>query len=111
MKTPAGHDCPYFYGNYFRGRSQEECRLLKPAGQPWSAGLCKTCPVPAISRANSCQNLVLRPQVTRSLFNFFQARVQISAWCTKSEQNVAEPQLGCGQCHSLPPIFDTRKTP
>lgn len=106
MKTPAGNDCPYFYGNYFRGRAQEECRLLQPAGQTWNPGLCKTCPVPAISRANACQNLVLRPRITHPLEALFQPRVQVSAWCTKSEQNVPEPQIGCGQCHQLPSIFD-----
>ena len=28
MRTPAGKECRYFYGNYHRGRGIEECRLL-----------------------------------------------------------------------------------
>ena len=28
MKTPAGKECKYFYGNYYRGAHQEECRLI-----------------------------------------------------------------------------------
>ena len=54
MKTPAGHECPYFYSDYHRGRNTEECRVLKVARQKWTADLCKTCAVPAITRANAC---------------------------------------------------------
>ena len=59
MRTPAGTECPYFYGDYFRGRNVEECRLLKAAGQRWTRDLCKTCPVPGIARANACEFLKL----------------------------------------------------
>ena len=67
MKTPAGRECPHFYGNYFRGRNVEECRLLKLNGQIWSRDLCKSCPVPDIARANSCQHMQLRAAVSRSI--------------------------------------------
>ena len=37
MRTPAGKECKYFYGNYFRGRKTEECRLLRESAQSWTA--------------------------------------------------------------------------
>lgn len=102
MKTPAGIECPYFYGDYFRGRNVEECRLLKVAGERWRPDLCRTCPVPGISRANACEFLKLNPTVTRPVHALFQRRVQISAYCEKTKRNVAEPHIGCGECHALP---------
>ena len=109
MRTPAGSECKYFYGDYFRGRSVEECRLLKASGQKWNAGLCKTCPVPAITLANACEFLHLHASVTHPISAAFQRRVQVSAFCEKTERNVREPQIGCGECHPLPPIFDNKK--
>ena len=102
MKTPAGIECLYFYGDYYRGRNAEECRLLMAAGQQWTADLCKTCPVPDIARANSCQYMQLKAVVSRSVFTFFQRRVLVSAFCEKTKRNVDEPQIGCGECHILP---------
>jgi len=102
MKTPAGKECPWFYGDYYRGRTQEECRLLRASGQTWTRDLCNTCPVPAIARANSCENMKLRATVARPFEALFQRRVQVTAYCEKSNQVVAEPQIGCGECHVLP---------
>ncbi len=106
MKTPAGTECPYFYGNYFRGRSQEECRLIgyQPPPHHWSPNLCKSCPVPAIQRHNACPNMVLEAEVQNNLFGLFR-RVKVSAHCTLSQGPVADPHIGCGQCHPLPPEF------
>lgn len=109
MKTPAGRECPHFYGNYFRGRNVEECRLLKQNGQNWSSDLCKTCPIPDIARANSCQYMQLRVIVSRSILTFFQRQVQVSAFCEKTKRNVKEPQIGCGECHDLPFKFEINK--
>jgi hypothetical protein len=102
MKTPAGKECPYFYGDYYRGRNVEECRLLKAQGESWTRDLCATCPVPAIALANSCQHMKLKAKVARPLSAIFQRRVQISAYCEKTERDVVEPQIGCGECHELP---------
>lgn len=102
MKTPAGHECPYFYGDYYRGRNSEECRLLKASDQQWSRELCKTCPVPAIANANACEFMKLRAFVGRPIASVFQRRVQVTAFCDKSQRNVTEPQVGCGECHVLP---------
>ena len=64
MKTPAGTECKYFYGDYYRGRDLEECRLL---GAVWTRDLCRTCPVPSIGMANACEFMQLRGEVIRPL--------------------------------------------
>ncbi len=104
MRTPAGVECRYFYGDYHRGKNHEECRLIGNTPPPgdWKPNLCKTCPVPAIIRANACEHMVLHGEVKRN-FGIFKKQVVVSAYCTKSNQKVAEPQVGCGQCHPLPP--------
>jgi hypothetical protein len=64
--------------------------------------LCKTCPVPDIARANACEFLRLNAIVGRPITAAFQRRVMIAPYCEKSKKNVAEPQVGCGECHALP---------
>lgn len=100
MRTPAGFDCNFFYGNYFRGRNDEECRLIGNAAPPhhWAPDLCKTCPVPAILQANECSHIVYHAEITRGLLGL-KRRVKISAYCEKSKVNVDEPEIGCGHCH------------
>ncbi len=106
MRTPAGFECRYFYGDYYRGRNQEECRLIGNAAPPknWTPDLCRTCPVPAILRANACPSLELRGEVERTMLGL-RRRVKVSAYCTRSEKAVAEPEVGCGLCHPLPDVF------
>ena len=108
MRTPAGIECKYFYGDYYRGRSVEECRLLQASGQRWSPDLCKTCPVPAISRDNSCEHMVLKAEVSNNLFGLIR-KVKISAYCNHTQSVVVDPHIGCGQCHPLPFEFIERK--
>jgi len=108
MKTPAGRECPYFHGDYFRGRNSEECRLLKQSRENWTSDLCKTCPVPDIARANSCQHMKLKAVVARPLTAMFMRRVQVSAFCEKTGRDVSEPQIGCGECHELPFTFEVK---
>jgi len=105
MRTPAGKECTYFYGDYFRGRSTEECRLLGAAQERWSRDLCQTCPVPEVLRANACEFLRLRATVGRSVGAAFRRRVHITAFCEKVGRSVAEPEIGCGECHPLPAEF------
>ena len=80
MKTPAGVECPYFYGDYHRGRSHEECRLLNAAHPPleWQPSMCATCPVPGIKRANTCEEMNLIPEVYRPFF-ILKPRVRVTA--------------------------------
>jgi hypothetical protein len=108
MNNPAGVECSYFFGDYFRGRNREECRLLMATipPLPWQPRLCNGCPVPGILRANSCEHMQLRPELKRP-FPFFPYQVQINAYCQKTDQDVKEPKIGCGACHQLPEIFLT----
>jgi hypothetical protein len=106
MQTPAGQECSYFYGDYFRGRSREECRLLSSASPPlpWNRELCFSCPVPEIQLANACKHMVLIPRLERP-FPFLKRRVRVSTYCNKTERENFDPHIGCGECHSLPPVF------
>jgi hypothetical protein len=101
MKTPFGTECPYFYGDYFRGKQVEDCRLLNKPNQKkvWQRQLCSNCPVPQIIHANACPNMVLSGNVVKFIGL---KKVKVKAYCTKSHQTVKEPKIGCGQCHALP---------
>ena len=102
MRTPAGKECSFFYGDYYRGRNTEECRLLNASGEKWTGTLCQTCPVPGIQLANACEHLQLEGQVVRPLSAMFQRRVQVIARCNKTGRDVREPHVGCGECHAIP---------
>ena len=102
MRTPNGTECKFFYANYFRGRNHEECRLIGVKQPPnnWEPKLCSTCPVPRILVANACPNMVLKGNVKRSLLGI-RKFVEVSAYCTKTNQIVIEPEIGCGECHDI----------
>jgi hypothetical protein len=104
MQTPAGKECRYFYGDYYRGREHEECRLLDAHNLDWYPELCETCPVPEIQLANSCENMRFQPSIRRPLF-FLKGQVSLKTDCDKCECTVDEPRIGCGQCHALPDVF------
>ena len=105
MRTPYGQECRYFFGDYFRGRNFEECRLITDSNSKknWSTKFCKTCPVPGILHANSCRHMQLSGVVKKD-FGFIK-RMHVTASCDKSKSIVKEPHIGCGQCHPLPEIF------
>lgn len=100
MRTPFGTECPYFYGDYYRGKSAEECRLIGAKNPPdqWSADLCKTCPVPGIARANACENMTLYVSIKKAVVKS-KRRVLVTAYCSKSKSEVKIPQIGCEFCH------------
>jgi len=106
MRTPAGKECRFFYGNYHRGREIEECRLLQDASPPlaWKAELCSTCPVPEILMNNACEHLILVPSLVRP-FPFIKQGVQVKPYCLKNQRSGFDPNIGCGECHPLPPEF------
>lgn len=106
MRTPSGVECSYFYGNYFRGRQDEECRLIgnEPAPNNWTPSLCASCPVPGILLANACLDLVLQGNVNKGFLGF-KKQVEVTAFCTKTQRDVSEPAIGCGECHPLPAVF------
>jgi hypothetical protein len=106
MRTPAGKECRYFYGDYYRGRKNEECRLLSEASPPlpWKPELCSTCPVPGILLANACVYMELRPRLKRS-FPFLKQQVEVTSYCTRTNRADFDPHIGCGECHPLPSAF------
>lgn len=100
MRTPAGFECRYFYANYFRGRNQQECRLIaaNPIGERWTPGLCRDCPVPKILLTNACPHLMLDGRVVKT-WGGLGRKVAVAASCTKTLDEVANPHVGCGHCH------------
>ncbi|MEJ2549331.1 MAG: hypothetical protein P8Z42_11185 [Anaerolineales bacterium] len=100
MRTPAGNECPYYYQDFHRGRSIQECRLIErtPNGGKYTPDLCAKCRVPRIVMANACKRMVLEARVV-SGFLGLNRRVEVSAFCTRTLENVAEPEIGCGECH------------
>jgi hypothetical protein len=106
MNSPKRIDCRFFYGDYYRGREIEECRLIgkQPPPHHWTIDLCRKCPVPRILRANACENMILKASVKPVFLNFGR-RVVVSSYCTKTKTDVAEPEIGCGECHPMPSIF------
>lgn len=90
-------DCPYFHGDYFRGRSKEYCRLLEQSGygEQWTINLCGSCPVPGILHETTCNHLALEAEIVRK-FGLF-PRVRVFAICTESLQALADPRH-CESC-------------
>jgi len=105
MRTPFGQECRYYYQDFHRNRSTQECRLVgaSATARDWSDDLCRTCPVPGILRANGCPTLRLVGQVVRGFLGFGR-HMQVTATCSRSGGPVAEPHIGCGQCHLESPI-------
>jgi hypothetical protein len=103
VRTPAGQECPYFYGDYRRGRNTEECRLIEagPGEIEWRPPMCQSCPVPRIVMANACPHMHLRAKIGHRWLGFVQ-QVEVTAYCDKAEAIVDEPEVGCGQCHDRP---------
>ena len=100
MRTPAGKECPFFFGDYYRGRNIEKCNLIGEADPPrnWKPDLCKTCPVPAILLSNGCKTMTLAAEVKPGVLKIGR-KVKVTAYCTKTHQMVANPYIGCGSCH------------
>lgn len=98
MRTPAGTECRFYYEDFMRGRATQECRLIasNPHSKSWRPSLCKTCPVPDILRANGCAHMTLEAWVGTRWLVLPQVRVR--AFCNLSQQEVAEPMIGCGRC-------------
>ncbi len=86
-------DCPYFYGDYYRGREIESCRLIernRENRRPWRRVLCDSCPVPAILRETRCPHLALEASVERK-FGLIE-RVSVYAVCTEHIIELRDPR-------------------
>lgn len=102
MRTPAGHECRFYYADYYRGRQKQECRLIdqNPRSDRWTPGLCQTCPVPKLLLANACPHMILEARVGKGFLGLSR-QVQVTAACTKCLCDVPEPAIGCGHCHEI----------
>jgi hypothetical protein len=102
MRTPYDKECKYYYTDYFRGKSTQECRLLQanPSSDVWKPALCQNCPVPDILLANACPNLVMRAHVGKSLLGLL-SKVEIESACREYRVEVDRPKIGCGHCHTM----------
>jgi hypothetical protein len=91
-------NCRYFYGDYFRGKNVEECRLLEANRDnpiPWKRKHCDTCPVPEVLIASNSRSLQFEAEVRRKLLR---ERVEITfAVCTKHLEELSDP-LHCPKC-------------
>jgi hypothetical protein len=114
MRTPAGKECKYYFGDFHRGRSVQACRLIEdnPDSPPWQPSLCQTCPVPDILRANGTSTLKLEGTVVKKFLGFKQ-EVAVTGWCSECFSEVLNPLLGCPNCGRTrrPSILDLGERP
>ncbi|MBI3242315.1 MAG: hypothetical protein HYZ49_08490 [Chloroflexi bacterium] len=106
MRTPYGADCKYYYADFHRGRQTQECRLPRRdrPNEKWTPDLCRACPVPRLLLANACPHLTFSGRIDRGFLGLNRKMI-VEAACNKSGGPVAEPAVGCGQCHEdSPPI-------
>jgi hypothetical protein len=99
MRTPAGKECPYYYGDFHRGREIEECRQAKgnPESLPWQPKDCARCPMPDILRANSSETMRLKMTIRPALLGL-KRQMKVEAWCEKHQIAIEKPYVGCPQC-------------
>ncbi|NDJ79041.1 MAG: hypothetical protein GYB65_22550 [Chloroflexi bacterium] len=96
MRTPAGKECLHYYQDFHRGRSTQECRLVKdnPDSMPWRSRDCYKCPVPDILRANASDTMVLKLTIRPALLGFVR-QYKVEAWCERHDIPIKDPYVGC----------------
>ncbi|MFN8446261.1 MAG: hypothetical protein U0175_36055 [Caldilineaceae bacterium] len=97
MEKPVS--CRYFYGDYFRGKNKEECRLLaaNPNNErPWQRKHCNTCPVPEIVIASNSRDLALEAEIKRKFLWSEQVEITLAV-CSKHVRELSDP-LYCPDC-------------
>jgi hypothetical protein len=99
MLTPAGRECRFYYQDYHRGHSEEDCRLIRgnPRSPSWEQKDCSNCPVPDILQANSSPDLVLEATVKSGILGLGR-KVEVTAFCSKHLIDVEKPNVGCPKC-------------
>ena len=114
MKTPAGKECKYYYGDFHRGRNVQTCRLIErnPDSLPWQPHLCESCPVPDILRANQSKTLKLDGKVVKKFLGL-KKEVDVVGWCSECFREVPNPERGCSNCDRgyHPSVFDLEESP
>ena len=100
MITPAGAECTYYYEDFARGASQQECRAPKtPRSAEWRHTDCRNCPVPAIVAANGSPYLELRVLIGGRKLRGGR-RVTVEAWCSLHGPIEGDAHVGCAECNS-----------
>lgn len=98
MRTPAGKECRYYYEDFARGATRQECRITKkPGGLKWIPADCGRCAVPDILVANSSPALDLRIWIHRARVG--KRRVDVEAWCAEHGPVIEDPYAGCPVCN------------
>jgi len=91
-------NCRYFYGDYFRGKEKEACRLLEASPQnarAWKRGHCNSCPVPALLITSNSRELLLEAVVARK---FLREQVEVTfAVCGRHLLELRDPAY-CPKC-------------
>ncbi len=111
MLTPAGTDCKYYYQDFMRGRSQQECRLVKfnQHSAEWRPKDCTGCPVPTILQNNLNPNMVLEGSINKGVIGFGR-KITVKAVCSKHLIDIPDPNVGCPECRKeRPDISDLFK--
>ena len=106
MITPAGKECRFYYQNFHRGASDQECRLINAniSSAEWRPKDCAACPVPDILLANNSPDLVLEARVRGGVLGIGR-KVEVKAFCSKHLIDVPEPHIGCPACAREKPGF------
>ncbi len=97
MRTPAGHECHFYFQDFHREINVQECRLLKRASVRWRPHDCNKCIVPDILWANASPDLQLKALIRPGLLGLGR-RVEVTASCRKHQSEIADPYVGCEQC-------------
>jgi hypothetical protein len=95
MKTPDGRECKHYYEDYYRGRSVQECRLVKvnPASESWHPSDCSKCPVPDILLANADPDMDLTLTIKKGFLGFGR-KLEVTAKSRKDGTPIADPYVG-----------------
>ena len=106
MITPAGNECRFYYEDFYRGNSEQECRLIdkNPRSVSWEPKDCSNCPVPEILMANNSPDLVLEGLIKKGVLGMGR-RVEVTAFCSRHLIDVDKPEAGCPQCALEKPGF------
>lgn len=108
MRTPYGKDCRYYYQDFHRGASRQECRLASAVtGRtlPWRPKDCANCPVPEILQANSSRDMELTLTITPVILGMGR-RLSVQAHCRRHNTPIADAFVGCPACNSDRPGLD-----
>lgn len=104
MITPDGRECRFYYENFHRGASDQECRLVEANinSPEWRPADCSKCPVPDILKANSDPNLILEATVKPGILGMGR-KIEVKAFCSKHLVDVKKPKVGCPHCRAEKP--------